>query len=194
MASSLAAHRANARDRSVTTWTKRSLPSSCCRMCSCAAGISASLLGWRAGRPLGPVEAVHHVAGDLVLLQHHGDGLRGVDARLALAAALGVGRQRLLQLVGQAQVIHHQPAGLVAEDAVHAGDGLHQAVPAHRLVDIHRVQAGRVEAGQPHVAHDDDPERVFAVLEPLRQFAALSLLRMCCCHQGRRRRCRSSRS
>ncbi len=26
-----------------------------------------------------PVEAVQHVAGDAVLLQHHGDGLRGVD-------------------------------------------------------------------------------------------------------------------
>ena len=76
--------------------------------------------------------------------------------RLARAAALGVGRQRLLQLVGEAEVVDHQPAGLVLEHAVHPGDGLHQAVPAHRLVDVHRVQARRVEAGQPHVAHDHD--------------------------------------
>jgi hypothetical protein len=64
----------------------------------------------------------------------------------ALAAALGVGDERLLELIGEAEVIHHQPAGLVAEDAVHAGDGLHEAVALHRLVGIHRVQAGRVES------------------------------------------------
>jgi hypothetical protein len=93
----------------------------------------------------------------------------------ALAAALGVGGERLLELIGEAEVIHHQAAGLVAEDAVHAGDGLHEAVALHRLVGIHRVQAGRVEAGQPHVAHDHDAERVLGVLEAVRQLAALVL-------------------
>ena len=113
--------------------------------------------------------------------------------RIALAAALGVGGERLLELIGEAEVIHHQPAGLVAEDAVHAGDGLHQAVALHRLVGIHRVQAGRVEAGQPHVAHDHDAERVLGVLEAVRQLAALA---PCCgcaaASRGRPRRCRSS--
>jgi hypothetical protein len=33
-------------------------------------------LGGLAGGPLVPVEAVQHVAGDAVLFQHHGDGLR----------------------------------------------------------------------------------------------------------------------
>jgi hypothetical protein len=33
--------------------------------------------GFAAG-PLVPVEPVHQVAGDAVLLQHHGDGLGGV--------------------------------------------------------------------------------------------------------------------
>ena len=65
--------------------------------------------------------------------------LRRVDARIAFAAALGVGRERLLQLIGEAEVIDDQAAGLVAEDAVHARDGLHEAVAAHRLVGIHRV-------------------------------------------------------
>jgi hypothetical protein len=35
-----------------------------------------------AGRPLGPVKAVHHVAGDAVFLQHHGDGLGSVKGRV----------------------------------------------------------------------------------------------------------------
>ena len=53
------------------------------------------------------------------------------------------------------------------EHAVHARDGLHQPVAAHRLVDVHRVQARRVEAGEPHVAHDHELERVGRVLEAL---------------------------
>ena len=130
----------------------------------------------RAGRPARPVEAVEEAAADLVLLQHHGDGLLLVDRRLSCAAALGVGRQRLLQLVREAQVIDDQPARLVLEDAVHARNGLHQPVAAHRLVHVHRVQARRVEAGQPHVAHDDDLERVVRVPEPLRQRLAPRLV------------------
>ena len=51
----------------------------------------------------------------------------------------------------------------------------------HRLVGIHRVQAGRVQTGQPRtagcltVAHDHDAERILGVLEPVRQLAALVL-------------------
>ena len=145
-------------------------------MCSCAGGKQRQSFGGRAGRPLRPVEAVHHAAGDPVLLQHDRDGLRRVDARVAFAAALGVGGERVLQLIGEAEIIDDQAAGLVAENAVHAGDGLHEAVAAHRLVGIHRVQARGVEAGQPHVAHDDDAERVFAVFEAVGQLAALVLV------------------
>ena len=71
--------------------------------------------------------------------------------------------------------LHRQPAGLVAEDAVNAGDGLHESVARHRLVGIHRVHAGRVEAGQPRtagcltLAHDHNLERVLGVLEAVRQ-------------------------
>ncbi len=92
--------------------------------------------GFAAG-PLVPVEAVHQVAGDAVFLQHHGDGLGGVEGRVPLTAALGVGDERLLELIGEAEVIHHQSAGFVAKDAVHAGDGVHQAVALHlRLAEV----------------------------------------------------------
>ena len=121
------------------------------------------------------VEAVEHGRDDLVLLQHLGDGLGLVDADLATVAA-GVVRECLLELVGQAEVIDHQAAGLVAEDAVDPGDRLHQSVAAHRLVGVHRVQAGGVEAGQPHVADDHQPERVVGVLEPLGQGLAAGLV------------------
>ena len=61
--------------------------------------------GGFAGGPLVPVEAVHQIAGDAVFLQHHGDGLRGVEGRVPLAAALGVGDERLLELIGESEVI-----------------------------------------------------------------------------------------
>ena len=167
---------ANACDSSVTARSSRALPSSCARMCSCAAGQQRQPLLRRARRPAAPVEAVEQAAADLVLLEHHGDGFGLVDRGLAGAAALRVGRERLLQLVGEAEVVDDQPAGLVLEHPVHARDRLHQPVPAHRLVDVHRVQARRVEAGQPHVAHDHDAGTGRRVAEPVRQRLAARLV------------------
>ena len=127
----------------------------------------------RAVHPLGPVESVHQVAGDAVFLLHHRDGLGRVKGRVALAAALRVGHERLLELIGEAEVVHHETARLVPEDAVHASDRLHQAMALHRLVRIHRVQTGRVEAREPHVAHDHNLEGILRVFEAVRQIAAL---------------------
>jgi len=90
---------------------------------------------------------VHHVAGDALFLVHHGEGLFRVVVRVAYAAALSVGGERSLELISKAEVIHDQAAGLVFEYAVHSGDGLHEAVALHRLAGIHRVQAGRAQAG-----------------------------------------------
>jgi hypothetical protein len=151
----------------VTARSSRALPSSWARTCSWARGSQREPVLRRAGDPPRPVEAVEEAPAHLVLLEHEGHGLGLVDRSPPGAAALRVGGQRLLQLVGEPQVVHHQPARLVAEDAVHAGDGLHQAAPAHGLVDVHRVQAGGVEAGEPHVAHDDQPERVLGLPEPV---------------------------
>ena len=89
---------------------------------------------------------------------HHGDGFDFVHGGLAGAAALGVRGKSLLEFIGQAEVVHDEAAGLVLEHAVHAGDRLHQAVAAHRLVHVHRVQARGVEPSEPHVAHEYDLE------------------------------------
>ncbi len=162
-ASSCGTARAKACDSSVTARSRRSLPSSCARMCSCAAGSSESrcrgvpVVQRDQSKPWKRPQQTSYFSS--ITATASAWSMRG----LAGAAALGVGRQRLLQLVGEAEVVDDQPARLVLEDAVHAGDGLHQAVAAHRLVDVHRVQARRVEAGQPHVAHDHDLERVVRV-------------------------------
>ena len=98
-----------------------------------------------------------------MLLQHYRDRLVLVQRCTASASAFRVGGQRLSQVLGQSQVIDNQAAGLVLEHSVHAGNGLHQAVPAHRLVNVHGVEARRVEARQPHVPHQHDFQRVARV-------------------------------
>jgi hypothetical protein len=90
--------------------------------------------------------------------------------------ALGVVREGALELISEAQVVHDEPARLVVEDAVHARDGLHQSMAPHRLVGVHGVQAGSVEPRQPHVADDDDLERVLRVLEPHCELLAARLV------------------
>src|SRR5690606_11506027 len=133
----------------------------------------------RTGRPLRPIEARHHAfwpreraeqaEADLVLLQHHGHGLVLVDGRLPGTAARRVGGERRLELVRQAQVVDDEPARLVLEDPVHARYRLHQSMPAHGLVDVHRVQARRVEAGEQHVPHQHHAQRVVRVAEAVSQ-------------------------
>ena len=123
------------------------------------------------------------------------NGLGLVDAGL-LAVVAGILAERALEVLRDADVVHDQPGRLVAEDAVDAGDGLHQAVALHRLVHVHRVHAGRVEAGQPHVADDDELERV--VRRSWRAWRAVPVAPWAACRYGAampadRRRRRSSR-
>ncbi len=63
------------------------------------------------------------------------------ELRVAPAAAGGVGTQRDLELVSQAEPIHHQAVGLVAEHTVHPGDGLQQPMASHGLVKVHGKEA-----------------------------------------------------
>ena len=56
---------------------------------------------------------------------------------------------------------------LAGVNAISPRDGLHQRVVAHRLVEIHGGTGRRIEPGQPHGAHEHQPQRVFGVLELL---------------------------
>ncbi len=89
-----------------------------------------------------------------------------LDDRVDLVA---VERQRLLQLVEDADEVEHEAVRLdhllplVLVGPVHPRDRLQQRVVAHRLVEIHRVEDRRVEAGQ-QLLGDDQDLRVFADL------------------------------
>ena len=62
--------------------------------------------------------------------------------------------------------------------AVHAGDGLEQRVLLERRVEIHDLLDRHVEAGEQHVAHDQDGQRVVPVLEPFDEPVLLFLAQM----------------
>ena len=146
-------------------------------------------LPWRTRYPAGPIHPMEEAAADLVLLPHQGHGLVLVQGRAARSAAFGVGRQGGLELVRNPQVVHNEPAGLVAEDAIDPGNGLHQPVAAHGFVQVHGVKIRRIEAGQPHVADQDDPEGVLGIAEPLGQGLAPRLvpdMALPVCRIGRR--------
>ena len=108
-------------------------------------------------------------ATDLVLFQHDRHRFVLVQRRPPRTPALGVGGQSCLEVLGQSQVVHHETARLVLEDPIDAGDGLHQPMPAHRLVHIHGVQAGRVETREPHVPHQHNLEWFGGIAEAVRQ-------------------------
>ena len=134
------------------------------------------LRGPSQSRPV--VETVEHVLHDLVLLQHHGDGLGLVDTGVlpVLARVLAEGR---FQVLGDADVVDDESGGLVAEDPVDPGDRLHESVSAHRLVDVHCVHARGIETGQPHVPDDHQFEGVVGVLDPLGEQLAGGPCRRC---------------
>ena len=117
------AHRADSPALCVGLLTPHSSPTAGLQGVGETCGQQAEPFGRRTGHSFRLVEAVHQVAADFVLLQEHGDRLSRVDEGRALAAALGVGRQCLLQLIGQSEVIDDQSALLVADDAAHSGDG-----------------------------------------------------------------------
>src|SRR6218665_622292 len=99
------------------------------------------------------IETVVHVAHDFVLLHHHRDGLGFIDTGI-FPVALRVLSQRRFKIMSDTDIVHDQSGGFVAEHAIDPRNRLHQAMPLHGLVHIHRVHAGRIKTGEPHITHD----------------------------------------
>src|SRR5690606_1350137 len=66
-----------------------------------------------------------HAPDDLVFLQEDGDGFLFINPRL-VSIGLGILRERLLQVGGDADVIDQEAAWLLLENTVDAGNRLHQ--------------------------------------------------------------------
>ena len=80
--------------------------------------------------------------------------------------ALLVELDRLGHVVEYAEVVDDQPVRLgLAVRPVRAADGLKQRVVPQRLVQVHRLQDGSVEAGQQLRRDDQDLQRVVRVTE-----------------------------
>ena len=137
-------------------------------------GQEVETVGGRAIQGRRVVEPVHQGPRDVEGAQEGRHGLALVDARVGAVTLRVVGQGRT-KVSCEADVVHDEPRRLRAEDAVHAGDGLHQAMPLHRLVDVERVQGWSVEAREPHVPHDREPQLVPGVPQALRQGLAACL-------------------
>ena len=105
-----------------------------------------------------------------LVLEQHLQQLQVLDDGVDLVAVEG---QRLFQLVEDADEIEHEAVRLhhllrlVLVGAVHPGDGLQQGVVAHRLVEIHGVEHGRVEAGEQLLGDDQDLRLLVELAEAL---------------------------
>ena len=104
-----------------------------------------------------------HRFDDFVFFHHHFHGfvLQCQSALIVFAVAASAFRSS-----GRGQGNPPPNRRAFFEDAIDPGNGLHQAMSAHRLVDVERVQAGHIKARQPHIAHDDKLQRVFRIFSP----------------------------
>ena len=143
----------------------------------------------RAAEEEAVVEVAEGVAAELQLLEHGGDGLVHLELVVgdrfggggAVGAVDDVGAEGGLEVVGQTEVVDDEAAGLVVEDAVDAGDGLHQVLAAHRLVEVAGMEGREVKAGQPHIADDGDAEGASESLKRSVSASLRSWLRMWGC-------------
>lgn len=71
-----------------------------------------------------------------------------------------LGAFALMQVAEDADVVDNQAVQLILEDAIGAGDGLHEGMVGHGLVEVERGEAGHVKAGDPHGADKDDTQGV----------------------------------
>ena len=65
---------------------------------------------------------------------------RLVDIRIAklLAVAIGIILHGLFQRLSYTHVVYYQSTFFLREYTIHTGNSLHQVVPLHGLIDIHR--------------------------------------------------------
>src|SRR5690554_6827495 len=105
---------------------------------------------------------MHHLSHHIVPMQKLLNGFALVHPDLRLVS-WRVPFKRGLQVLRDADVVNNEARGLVLKHTVYARDGLHQPVPTHRLIHVHRVHAGRVKARQPHVSHEHNLELVLWV-------------------------------
>jgi hypothetical protein len=101
-------------------------------------------------------EQVHHA--QVPVAQHRDLVLQALQRAVDVVVSVDV--QRLLQVVRQAVVVHHDAELLAVAGAVHAGDGLQQLGLADRPVEVHHTLDRRVEAGQQHRLDDQKGQRV----------------------------------
>ena len=130
-----------------------------------------------AGREVVVVKTVEQVAAHFQLFQKLGiSSLAHVRVAEVLFVPHGIVVHGLFQGSGDAHIVHYQAAFLITENAIHAGDGLHQVMPGHRLIHIHGAQRRDIKTRQPHIHHDGNFHGGTVVLELTGKFLLVGLV------------------
>ena len=116
-----------------------------------------------------------HLAHDFHLFKKHFQRFFLCLGRIAFSARIGIEGQGLFQRVADTDVIDDKSARFVHKDAVYPCDGLHEGMPFHQLVNVERMEAGDIKAGQPHIPHNDQLQGVLRVLHAVGKQAAVFL-------------------
>ena len=125
---------------------------------------------------LAVVKPVHKILADLEFFPKLGvGGLGDVHIAIVVLVPLGVLVHGGLQGRSDAHIGYNQAALLILKHPVDPGDGLHQVVAVHGLVDVHGGQGGHVEPGQPHIHHNSNFHGIAIVLEPPGQLLLVAL-------------------
>ena len=67
-------------------------------------------------------------------------------------------------------IINNETAFFIPEHPIYPGDGLHQIITPHWLVNIHGSQRRNIKACQPHINHNGNLKWAVIVFEFFRQF------------------------
>ncbi len=101
-------------------------------------------------------EQIHHA--QMPVSQHR--HLVFQAGQRAFHVLISVGRQRLLQMLRDTEVVHHDAATFAETGAVDAGNRLQQLRLADRAVEVHHTLNRRIKAGQQHRLHHQEGQRV----------------------------------
>ena len=103
------------------------------------------------------VEAIEQVAADFkFLLEFQSCRLVDVGVTKLLTVALGIVLHSLFQCASNTHIVNNQTTFLLREYTVDTGDSLHQVMPLHGFIDIHRCERRHIKSCQPHIHHDSN--------------------------------------
>ena len=112
------------------------------------------------------IEVAKHPSQDIQFVLYHDDGMFYSFYRPSIfIVTVSISLQSGIQIVLDADVIHHQTLVLARINTVHTGYGLYQCMLLQRFVYVHGIEARHIKPRNPHIYHNGNLEVRFRILE-----------------------------